>query len=70
MNECLTTPSYWVLTKRYVHKKVRLVTETKHYLDGRLEAYLSNPLVPPVPPWYVLSRLWNGAYKRTLAVNR
>ena len=27
-------------------------------------------LVYQRPPWYVLSCLWDGAYKRTLAVNR
>ena len=29
-------------------------------------------LVPSVQqrPWYVLSYVWDGAYKRTLAVNR
>ena len=28
------------------------------------------PASAPQRPWYVLSCLWDGAYKRTLAVNR
>ena len=42
--------------------------------DGPIELFLvpaSAPrLVLKKRPWYVLSYLWDGAYKRTLAANR
>ena len=33
-------------------------------------SYFLVPASAPRTPWYVLSCLWDGAYKRTLAVNR
>ena len=38
------------------------------YSDGLVLA--SAPRLVKQRPWYVLSCLWDGAYKRTLAVNR
>ena len=51
------------------------------YIDGNLFIYMylfsplsslsaSTPRLVYQMPWYVLSCLWDGAYKRTLAVNR
>ena len=40
---------------------------------GPIELFLVPASAPPLVyqrPWYVLSCLWNGAYKRTLAANR
>ena len=40
---------------------------------GTIELFLvpaSAPRLVYQRPWYVLSCLWDGAYKRTLAVNR
>ena len=40
---------------------------------GPIELFLvpsSDPRLVYQRPWYVLSCLWDGAYKRTLAVNR
>ena len=40
---------------------------------GPIELFLvpaSAPRLVSQRPWYVLSCLWDGAYKRTLAVNR
>ena len=46
-------------------------------MDRRIDPSCGEPielfLVPASDPrlvWYVLSCLWDGAYKRTLAVNR
>ena len=48
-----------------------------HWIDpswgGPIELFLvpaSAPRLVYQRPWYVLSCLWDGAYKRTLAVNR
>ena len=41
--------------------------------DGPIELFLvpdSAPRLVQQRPWYVLSCLWDGAYKRTLAVNQ
>ena len=35
---------------------------------GPIELFLISASAPR--PWYVLSCLWDGAYKRTLAANR
>ena len=40
---------------------------------GRIELFLVLASIPqPVyqSPWYVLSSLWHGAYKKSLAANR
>ena len=40
---------------------------------GPIEVFLvpgSDPRLVQQRPWYVLSCLWDGTYKRTLAVNR
>ena len=40
---------------------------------GPIEIFLvsaSAPRLVELRPWYVLSCLWDGAYKRTLAANR
>ena len=40
---------------------------------GPIELFLAPASAPRLvyqKPWYVLSCLWDGAYKRTLAVNR
>ena len=39
---------------------------------GPIELFLAPASAPRLVqrPWYVLSCLWDGAYKRTLAVNR
>ena len=44
-----------------------------HSWGGPIELYLvpaSAPRLVKQRPWYVLSCLWDGAYKITLAVNR
>ena len=42
--------------------------KTIAYLETLLYLFLFG--LSPHVPWYVLSCLWDGAYKRTLAVNR
>ena len=37
---------------------------------GSIELFLVPASDPRQRPWYVLSSLWDGAYKRILAVNR
>ena len=37
---------------------------------GPIELFLVPAHIFKQRPWYVLSCLWDGAYKRTLAVNR
>ena len=37
---------------------------------GPIELFLVLAKAPRLMPWYVLSCLWDGAYKRALAVNR
>ena len=42
-------------------------------LGGRIKLFLvvaSAPRLVQQRPWYVLSCLWDGAYKRTLAANQ
>ena len=41
-----------------------------HSWGGPIELFLVPASAPRLRPWYVLSCLWDGAYKRTLAANR
>ena len=66
---CMCWQIYWKYrdTARYVYD------EGNVYLCGPIELFLvpaSAPRLVYQRLWYVLSCLWDGAYKRTLAANR